>query len=67
MCGGDAQSLSATMKLTAAEGAAALTLPFVRVAIWPRSWVTATVSTEAERDIALEWVSRSYELVSAKR
>lgn len=67
ICRGDDRWASATVKLTPAEGSTALTLPFVRVAGWPLRWVTATVTNEVERDIALEWVSRSYELVSAKR
>jgi predicted DNA-binding protein (MmcQ/YjbR family) len=66
MCGGDDRSAWATVKLTHAEGSSALTLPFVRAAAWPLRWVTATVTNEVERDIALEWVSRSHELVSAK-
>ncbi len=67
ICKSDDSSASATMKLSPAEASAALTLPFVRVATWPVRWVMATVASEAERDIALEWVRRSYGLVSAKR
>ena len=67
ICRGDDRSASATMKLTPAEASAALSLPFVSAAAWPVRWVVATVAREAERDIALEWVQRSYELVTAKR
>lgn len=67
ICGGDDGTPSTTVKLTPAEGSAALTLPFVRAAAWPPRWVTATVTSDVERDIVLEWVARSYELVSARR
>lgn len=67
ICAGYEGLLSATMKLTPAEVSAALTLPFVREATWPRGWITAALSTEVERDIALQWVTPSYELVSRSR
>jgi predicted DNA-binding protein (MmcQ/YjbR family) len=65
ICAGAGAALSVTMKLSADEAAAALTLPFVRAATWPRGWVTAAVSSDIERDIALDWASRGYELVSS--
>ena len=67
ICTGEDASPSATVKLTPAERAAALALPFVRTASWPRGWITATITSEAEREIALEWVSRSHDLASVRR
>lgn len=66
ICMGDERSASVTVKLTPDGASAALTLPFVRMAVWPLRWVTATVTDETERDIALEWLSRSFELVSGR-
>jgi len=55
-----------TVKLTPDEGAAALLLPFVSIApyVGRYGWVTATVATDVEWDIASPWVERSYELVT---
>jgi predicted DNA-binding protein (MmcQ/YjbR family) len=66
ICAGDGRSASATLKLPPSDALAALTLSFVRAAAWPRRWITATVTNEVERDIALAWVLQSYELVSSK-
>lgn len=65
ICQGAGLSTSVTLKLSPDDAVAALALPFVRPATWPRRWVTANIVTEAERDIVLDWVSRSHELVSA--
>jgi predicted DNA-binding protein (MmcQ/YjbR family) len=61
-------ALAVTVKLTPDEAGAALGLPFVRVApyLGRYSWITADVTSEVEMDIALEWVRRSWELVTAR-
>jgi predicted DNA-binding protein (MmcQ/YjbR family) len=57
---------AATLKLTPDEGTAALTLPFVSVAryVGRFGWVSVRFTTEVERDIVLEWVQRSYDLLT---
>src|SRR5690348_13731387 len=57
---------TATLKLTPDEGTAALTLPFVSVAryVGRFGWVTARFTADVERDIVLEWVQRSYDLLT---
>jgi len=67
ICAGDDRAAAVTLKLAADERTAALTLPFVRAASWPRRWITAAITGETEREIALEWVALSYALVSSGR
>ena len=67
ICAGDGAAVSLTLKLSADESAAALSLPFVREAAWPRRWLTASVTNEPERDIAIDWVARSYDLAAARK
>jgi len=66
--GEDERGFHITMKLSPAEGAEAMLLPFVaRAAYVGRfGWVTARITNEAEWEIAHSWIDRSYELVAGK-
>ncbi len=64
ICAGAEHTPAVTLKLPTEDASAALTLPFVRQATWPSRWLTATISGETERDIVLEWVGQSYQLVA---
>ncbi|MEX2080406.1 MAG: MmcQ/YjbR family DNA-binding protein [Dehalococcoidia bacterium] len=67
--GEDDQGAHATVKLTPEENVAALTLPFVEVApyVGRYGWVLARLREQPELEVTLEWVGRSYDLVSGKR
>ncbi len=60
-----------SLKLTLDEASEALTFPFVSVApyVGRYGWVSVAVHSDAEWDIAIPWIRRSYDLVTgpAKR
>lgn len=60
---------AATVKLTRDEAQEALMLPFIRPAPYlaRHDWVAIDVATEAEFDIACEYIKRSYELIAPLR
>lgn len=57
-----------SLKLTPEEVIEAMTLPFVRPAPYlaRNHWVMPVISGPAELDMALGWIRRSHELVTAK-
>jgi predicted DNA-binding protein (MmcQ/YjbR family) len=57
-----------SLKLTPDEVLEAMTLPFVRPAPYlaRNHWVLSVIGNEAEFEMTLEWIRRSYDLVCAK-
>ncbi|MGE0601982.1 MAG: MmcQ/YjbR family DNA-binding protein [Dehalococcoidia bacterium] len=64
----DSGGTNVSLKLTPDECSEALTLPFVRPAPYLARyhWIMSTISNEAECEMTLSWIRRSFELVTTK-